>query len=689
MRPQVGQVINNKYRLLRLIGDGGMGSVYEARHEVLGTSVALKFLHAELTKRPGLVQRFLQEARVSAQIASPHVVRVTDVDQTPGGAFIVMEYIEGKTLQTLYEDLYKAGQQLSYADALEYAMQMLEGVEAAHKSGIVHRDLKPDNVMIATDAKGRSLLKLLDFGIAKLKVAEDYDRKLTRPGVIMGTPEYMAPEQAYSADAVDARADIFSLGVMIFEMLAGRRPVGGEDAHQIATAYLTGQIARLGDLAPEIAPALAEAVHAAMAPLPGDRTPTVTAFRDAIEPFAVAVRAPSALPPTPSMVMAAIAPPAGSPVMKSSPGIPRATPETNAGPLSGQLPIPKTLPPDDEAAAPAAPSGAFAAVSPEVPASADAAGAERAPARRQNATLAADPPSMSNPPSRDPTPLGGFAAVGADGVPIAVSPSGSFAVGAHDGGDLGRTPMSMRVDRGATVMASPLPGYDVAPLPPSPARITGVPTPAYVPPAAVPKVTPRSKPRSPLSSLPAILLLAAGVSAAVVGGIYLAHSNANVDDHDDSPPPPPAATVQSDPPDEPPPSAEPAPPAAPTHPSWRPSGPPLKQPPPKGSAAPGTPQPPPSGTAPPPGGITPPAPGTTPSRVPVIPSVLVIPSSFPFGFPFGPPPSGPPPGGESPRNAPQDGPPRDRPQRSNRPTSDFAVPARRPPPPSRPPQDWE
>src|SRR6185295_5215661 len=131
MRPQVGQVINNKYRLLRLIGDGGMGSVYEARHEVLGTSVALKFLHPELGKRGGLVQRFLQEARVSAQIQSPHVVRVTDVDQTASGAFIVMEYLEGKSLQALYEELYKAGLSLSYQDALEYAMQMLEGVEAA------------------------------------------------------------------------------------------------------------------------------------------------------------------------------------------------------------------------------------------------------------------------------------------------------------------------------------------------------------------------------------------------------------------------------------------------------------------------------------------------------------------------------------------------------------------------------
>jgi serine/threonine-protein kinase len=307
MRPQVGQVVNNKYRLLRLIGDGGMGTVYEARHEVLGTSVALKFLHAELGRRSGLVQRFLQEARVSAQIASPHVVRVTDVDQGPSGAFIVMEYIEGKTLQTLYEELYRAGQQLPQADAIEYAMQMLEGVEAAHRSGIVHRDLKPDNVMITLDGKGRPLIKLLDFGIAKLKASPEFERGLTRPGVIMGTPEYMAPEQAMSADSVDARADIFALGVIIFEMLGGRRPVGGEDPHQIAAAYLSNQIARLVDLAPDVPVPLAEAVHRAIAASPADRWESVSELRDAIQPYAAPPRPPTALPPSPSFVSDVVA----------------------------------------------------------------------------------------------------------------------------------------------------------------------------------------------------------------------------------------------------------------------------------------------------------------------------------------------------------------------------------------------
>jgi eukaryotic-like serine/threonine-protein kinase len=688
MRPQVGQVINNKYRLLRLIGDGGMGSVYEARHEVLGTSVALKFLHAELGKKPGLVQRFLQEARVSALITSPHVVRVTDVDQTAIGAFIVMEYIEGKTLQTLYEDLYKAGVQLSYTDALEYAMQMLEGVEAAHKAGIVHRDLKPDNVMITLDGKGRALLKLLDFGIAKLKVAEEYDRKLTRPGVIMGTPEYMAPEQAFSADAVDARADIFSLGVMIFEMLAGRRPVGGEDPHQIATAYLSGHVARLTDLAPNISGELADAVHYAMAPLPHDRWPTVTAFRDAIEPFAFAARAPSALPLSPSLVMAAFpspGSPSGSGILRSpaaGPSTAPRTPVTNVGALAGQGPVPKTLPPEDESAAPVPEQASQA-----TPGASKAASGRLA---RADATLPADPPSMSDRPSRGPTPLGGFAAFGEDGEAApATEPS------AKAGGEGGaRVPATRSAapflvgDPSVTSRASPLAPSAFAGLAgtmpalqePTPrpngtavheARVSQPPvlaTPSFAVAPAVAggaRVAPgpatrRRGAQGALTSLPAILALAAAVSAAVVGGVYLAHRSAKTDDHEDpSAAPPPAAIVPSDPPPEDPSSAAPVPAPTPAHP-WRPST-PYKPPGPKGSAGP----------------VAPPAPSA--STVPIFPPVLVIPSEFPFPFRF--PPRQP----ADPRNQP-DGPQRDRPAPRARPQQ--RDPGEAPsPPPKRPPSD--
>jgi serine/threonine-protein kinase len=338
MAPQVGQVVNNKYRLFRQIGDGGMGTVFEARHEALGTTVALKFLHLELTRQEGLVQRFVQEARVVAQIQSPHVVRVIDVDQAADGhVFIVLEHLEGKTLQALYEELYRNGQRLSYADALDYGTQILDGVEAAHRVGVVHRDLKPDNVMITRDPSGAAVLKLLDFGIAKLKTLGAPG--LTRPGVMMGTPEYMAPEQASSADAVDVRADVFSLGVILYEMIAGRRPALGDTAATITAAYLSGQIPRLTDMVPGLSPELGAIVSTAMAARPHDRFATVAAFRRAIEPFAQQARPPATGAVRPGTI--GVTPGTGT------------TPSSSPGSASPGAPaIPKTLPPDSGASAP-------------------------------------------------------------------------------------------------------------------------------------------------------------------------------------------------------------------------------------------------------------------------------------------------------------------------------------------------
>ena len=294
MSSLLGRVVSGKYRIVRLIGEGGMGSVYEAVHEGLNAKVALKSLHPDLAAT-GLGPRFLQEARAAARIQSPHVVRVSDVDQTEDGLpYMVLELLEGKTLQAVYEHLYQAGERLPYADALDFAIQICEGVEAAHEAGIVHRDLKPDNVMITYSAKGVALVKLLDFGIAKLEDKTDPTSVRTRPGVIMGTPEYMAPEQAFAADTADARADVFSLGVMIFEMLAGHRPVGGDEPTEIAVAYLTGNVPRLRDLAPTVPPDIDAAVHKAMAPKPPDRLQSVKALREVLEPYLLAARPPPA-----------------------------------------------------------------------------------------------------------------------------------------------------------------------------------------------------------------------------------------------------------------------------------------------------------------------------------------------------------------------------------------------------------
>jgi serine/threonine protein kinase len=275
----IGSVVNGKYRLVRLLGDGGMGSVYEALHTVLGTRVAIKVLHPELNRRTGLVERFLQEARVSAQIRSPHVVQVTDVDRTPEGhAYIVMELLEGEVLSTVLDRQRK----LPVPVACEYTVQILQALEAAHALGVIHRDLKPENVFV-TFAAGKPVLKLIDFGIAKARRTDAHQKNLTVAGVVMGTAEYMAPEQAYSADKVDARADLYAVGVMLYEAIAGSRPVSGEDARIIALKVERGEVIPLVQVAPDTPREIAGLVHRAMAPRSALRFGNATEMRVALQ----------------------------------------------------------------------------------------------------------------------------------------------------------------------------------------------------------------------------------------------------------------------------------------------------------------------------------------------------------------------------------------------------------------------
>jgi serine/threonine-protein kinase len=277
---EVGQVIDGKYKLLRLLGDGGMGSVYEAEHLALGTHVAIKVLHSDLSRRPGLIDRFLQEARVSAQIRSPHVVHVTDfAHSSSGAAYLVMELLQGEPLSTVV----KRERKLSIGTACEYTLQILQALEAAHALGVIHRDLKPDNVFVTFEG-GKPVLKLIDFGIAKLKRAEGAGTKnLTVAGTLMGTPEYMAPEQAYSADKVDVRADLYSVGVMLYEMLSGATPVTGDDPRVVILKIERGEVTPLVHAAPGLKPELAGFVHRAMAPKPELRFATATEMRLALE----------------------------------------------------------------------------------------------------------------------------------------------------------------------------------------------------------------------------------------------------------------------------------------------------------------------------------------------------------------------------------------------------------------------
>lgn len=303
-----------------------MGSVYEATHEYLGSVVALKFLNPEFARRGGLVARFIQEARVSASLRSPYVVQVSDVDQTPEGLpYLVMELLVGESLHAV---IARAGR-LPRAVALDFTVQILNGLEVAHAKGVVHRDLKPDNVIVVSTPQG-PLCKLLDFGIAKLRSTEEFQKGLTRPGVLMGTPEYMAPEQAISADTADLRADLYSAGVLLFEMLAGRRPFTGDDPRVMAAEALAGRIPMVTDFDPTVPPGLAAAVRRALSGKPDDRFSSAAEMRQALMPFFTlglnasgAAGHPSAIMLTPSPMASAVSyerPPPTRP--GSDPGVP-------------------------------------------------------------------------------------------------------------------------------------------------------------------------------------------------------------------------------------------------------------------------------------------------------------------------------------------------------------------------------
>ncbi|HVH44350.1 MAG TPA: serine/threonine-protein kinase [Labilithrix sp.] len=312
---EVGQVVSGKYKLLRLLGDGGMGSVFEAEHLTLGTRVAIKVLHSDLARRTGIAERFLQEARVSAQIRSAHVVQVVDVDRTPDGvAYLVMELLQGEPLSGVV----RRERRLAVGTACEYASQILQALEAAHALGVIHRDLKPDNVFV-TFQGGKPVIKLIDFGIAKLKTAQAGQTKnLTVAGMLMGTPEYMAPEQAYSADKVDVRADLYAVGVMLYEMLSGQPPASADDPRVLILKVERGEVTPLVQAAPGIEPQLAGFVHRAMAPRPELRFANATEMRITLEEILSGKRVGTAKLPASPGAVAAPSVVAAAPVVASS-----------------------------------------------------------------------------------------------------------------------------------------------------------------------------------------------------------------------------------------------------------------------------------------------------------------------------------------------------------------------------------
>ncbi len=279
-----GDLIAQKYRLVRKLGEGAMGVVYEGLHERLKTSVALKFLHKDLAERPGLGARFLQEAQLAASIRNPHVATVWDVDRTADQIpFMVMDLLHGESLRALLD----RERRLSLAQTVDFSVQILIGLGALHELSIVHRDLKPDNVF-ATQGRDGVVLKLIDFGIAKLRLPQADGDKLTAAGMILGTPEYMAPEQIVEAASVDQRADIYSVGALIYEMLSGQTVVKPTSLEATLLAVQTGQIRPLGELVPGLPEGFEALVMRALSLNREQRFQTAAAFKEALVPFLAA-----------------------------------------------------------------------------------------------------------------------------------------------------------------------------------------------------------------------------------------------------------------------------------------------------------------------------------------------------------------------------------------------------------------
>jgi serine/threonine-protein kinase len=267
------------YKVGSLLGQGGMGSVYLAEHQLIGRQVAIKVLDPQVAGHPDIVSRFFVEARAVNEIRHPNIVEVTDLGLHGGQPYIVMEYLRGETLESRL-----ARGRLSEVETVRIARQVASALGAAHERGMVHRDLKPANIMLTDHPDYPDFVKVLDFGIAKLLgAAQTPAGHHTEVGTLLGTPAFMSPEQCLGDMQLDHRSDIYSLGVILFLMLAGRLPFEDEAIGRLILAHVHQPAPPLSLVAPHVSPVLTNLVARTLAKNPADRFPTMHALRTALD----------------------------------------------------------------------------------------------------------------------------------------------------------------------------------------------------------------------------------------------------------------------------------------------------------------------------------------------------------------------------------------------------------------------
>ncbi|WP_437894147.1 protein kinase domain-containing protein [Sorangium sp. So ce124] len=336
----IGRTLDDRYTMIRLLGQGGMGAVYEARHAGTGRRVAVKVILGQAADDE-LVRRFQREARAVGAVESEHIAQVFDTgrDRETGAPYIAMEFLEGEDVQALIERLGPLPVDL----ALRIGLQASLGLERAHEAGIVHRDIKPANLFLARKQGGQRVIKVLDFGVAKVTDNSLGNGGMTKSGALLGSPLYMSPEQARGSGAIDARSDVWSLGISLYHALSGHRP----NEHltglgELVLAICTTPVRWIQEIAPWVPPEVAHVVHRALVIDPAGRTGSAGELAAALRAF---------LPGGEAIVEAMLVPlDAATRASRASFGAISAPPHASSAPFGAALTPPRTSSPSFGAA---------------------------------------------------------------------------------------------------------------------------------------------------------------------------------------------------------------------------------------------------------------------------------------------------------------------------------------------------